>query len=84
MFVIVGPCSIHDTIAAKEYGRDVQDTHTHTHTCRVLTFTIAKLLLTAKEEHKNELVIIMRAYFEKPRTTVGWKGLINDPDINER
>jgi 3-deoxy-7-phosphoheptulonate synthase len=34
------------------------------------------------EKHKNELVIIMRVYFEKPRTTVGWKGLINDPDLN--
>lgn len=47
-------------------------------------YVLAKLLLTAKEEHKDELVIVMRAYFEKPRTTVGWKGLINDPDINER
>jgi len=33
---------------------------------------------------RNELVIIMRVYFEKPRTTVGWKGLINDPDLNNR
>ncbi|KAI9280520.1 3-deoxy-7-phosphoheptulonate synthase [Sporodiniella umbellata] len=62
VFVIVGPCSIHDTVAAKEY---------------------AKLLLKAKEQYENELVIVMRAYFEKPRTTVGWKGLINDPDIDE-
>ncbi|KAI8085660.1 3-deoxy-7-phosphoheptulonate synthase [Thamnidium elegans] len=61
IFVIVGPCSIHDTIAAKEY---------------------AKLLLNAKHKFQNELVIVMRAYFEKPRTTVGWKGLINDPDID--
>ncbi|OBZ89735.1 putative phospho-2-dehydro-3-deoxyheptonate aldolase [Choanephora cucurbitarum] len=61
LFLIVGPCSIHDTMAAKEYAR---------------------LLLEAKEKYKNELVIIMRAYFEKPRTTVGWKGLINDPDID--
>ncbi|KAG1374591.1 hypothetical protein G6F61_009193 [Rhizopus arrhizus] len=61
VFVIVGPCSIHDTVAAKEY---------------------AKLLLEAKQKYQDELVIIMRAYFEKPRTTVGWKGLINDPDID--
>jgi len=40
------------------------------------------LLLKAKEKHKDELVIVMRSYLEKPRTTVGWKGLINDPDID--
>ncbi|KAI9477742.1 MAG: 3-deoxy-7-phosphoheptulonate synthase [Benjaminiella poitrasii] len=62
IFVIVGPCSIHDTMAAKEY---------------------AKLLLEAKEKYENEIVIVMRSYFEKPRTVVGWKGLINDPDIDE-
>lgn len=45
---------------------------------------IAKLLLNAKKKFQNELVIVMRAYFEKPRTTVGWKGLINDPDIDGR
>ncbi|KAI8997365.1 3-deoxy-7-phosphoheptulonate synthase [Pilobolus umbonatus] len=39
-------------------------------------------LLKVKEKHQKDLLIIMRAYFEKPRTTVGWKGLINDPDIN--
>ncbi|KAI8882751.1 3-deoxy-7-phosphoheptulonate synthase [Backusella circina FSU 941] len=61
MIVIVGPCSIHDTEAAKEY---------------------CQKLLKVKEKHQGELVIIMRSYFEKPRTTVGWKGLINDPDIN--
>lgn len=42
----------------------------------------ATRLLALKEQHKNELLIVMRAYLEKPRTTVGWKGLINDPDIN--
>eukprot|EP00834_Sanchytrium_tribonematis_P005386 NODE_323_length_9725_cov_0.840536.p3 type:complete len:365 gc:universal NODE_323_length_9725_cov_0.840536:5363-4269(-) len=42
-----------------------------------------KFLLPLKEKFKDELVICMRAYFEKPRTTVGWKGLINDPDLNE-
>ncbi len=59
--VIVGPCSIHDTQAAKEY---------------------AELLKQVKDELSNDLVIIMRVYFEKPRTTVGWKGLINDPELN--
>ncbi|KAI8994662.1 3-deoxy-7-phosphoheptulonate synthase [Pilobolus umbonatus] len=62
LFVIVGPCSIHDTIAAKEYAR---------------------MLLELKNKHSDDLVIVMRAYFEKPRTTVGWKGLINDPDIDD-
>lgn len=40
------------------------------------------LLLKEKEKYKNELLIVMRSYLEKPRTTVGWKGLINDPDID--
>jgi 3-deoxy-7-phosphoheptulonate synthase len=61
ILVVVGPCSIHDTDAAIEYG---------------------KLLKQAKEELKKDLLIVMRVYFEKPRTTVGWKGLINDPDID--
>ena len=39
-------------------------------------------LLAQKEKHKGELLIVMRSYLEKPRTTVGWKGLINDPDID--
>lgn len=47
-------------------------------------FFKAKLLIGAKKKFQNELVIVMRAYFEKPRTTVGWKGLINDPDIDGR
>jgi phospho-2-dehydro-3-deoxyheptonate aldolase len=47
-------------------------------------YFLAKLLLEAKEKYNEDLVIIMRTYFEKPRTTVGWKGLINDPDIDER
>jgi len=59
--VLVGPCSIHDTDAAKEY---------------------AQLLLNERNILKDELLIIMRVYFEKPRTTVGWKGLINDPDLD--
>ncbi|KAH0536343.1 Phospho-2-dehydro-3-deoxyheptonate aldolase amt16 [Glutinoglossum americanum] len=61
LLVVVGPCSIHDPIAAKDY---------------------ATRLLPLKEKHKNELLIVMRSYLEKPRTTVGWKGLINDPDID--
>ncbi|MDC0029800.1 3-deoxy-7-phosphoheptulonate synthase [Pseudomonadota bacterium] len=43
----------------------------------------AHLLKEAKESLNTNLLVIMRVYFEKPRTTVGWKGLINDPDINE-
>jgi len=42
----------------------------------------AKRLLTQYHKHSNELLIVMRVYFEKPRTTVGWKGLINDPHLN--
>lgn len=61
LVVIVGPCSIHDVRAAKEY---------------------AEKLAVLREELKDDLVIIMRVYFEKPRTTVGWKGLINDPDLD--
>jgi 3-deoxy-7-phosphoheptulonate synthase len=61
LLVIIGPCSIHDPIAAKEY---------------------AQLLKVAKDELAEDLLIVMRVYFEKPRTTVGWKGLINDPDID--
>ncbi|ANI28526.1 phospho-2-dehydro-3-deoxyheptonate aldolase [Yersinia entomophaga] len=68
LLVVIGPCSIHDTEAAKEY---------------------AARLLKLREELSGELEVVMRVYFEKPRTTVGWKGLINDPhmdnsyDINE-
>jgi len=62
LLVLVGPCSIHDTKAAREY---------------------AGLLKTAIEEFSSELRIVMRVYFEKPRTTVGWKGLINDPYLDQ-
>ncbi len=58
---MIGPCSIHDPVAAKEY---------------------ATRLLALREELKDELEIVMRVYFEKPRTTVGWKGLINDPHMD--
>ncbi len=61
LLVVVGPCSIHDPLAAIEY---------------------AKRLAKLAEELKDQLFIIMRVYFEKPRTTVGWKGLINDPDMD--
>ncbi len=59
---IVGPCSIHDPEAAREYAGK-----------------LAKL----RSELAADLAIVMRVYFEKPRTTVGWKGLINDPDLND-
>ena len=62
LFVVVGPCSIHDPESAIEY---------------------AAKLAEQNSKLKENLLIIMRVYFEKPRTTVGWKGLINDPDINE-
>lgn len=62
LFLVVGPCSIHDVDAAKEY---------------------AKRLKVLADEVSDTLVLVMRVYFEKPRTTVGWKGLINDPYIND-
>lgn len=61
LLVVIGPCSIHDVTAAREY---------------------AHRLLLLRNELYGELEIIMRVYFEKPRTTVGWKGLINDPDMD--
>lgn len=42
----------------------------------------AKRLMVLKTKYQDDLLIVMRAYLEKPRTTVGWKGLINDPDID--
>ena len=62
LLVVVGPCSIHDTKAAREY---------------------AELLKGAIAEFSEELCLVMRVYFEKPRTTLGWKGLINDPYLDE-
>ncbi|WP_305805288.1 3-deoxy-7-phosphoheptulonate synthase [Stenotrophomonas sp. YIM B06876] len=59
--VVIGPCSIHDPVAAMEYAQRL----------RPLRAALA-----------GELEIVMRVYFEKPRTTVGWKGLINDPDLD--
>lgn len=62
LFIVVGPCSIHDVQAAKEY---------------------ATRLKSLAEEVSDTLLLIMRVYFEKPRTTVGWKGLINDPFMDD-
>lgn len=65
---VVGPCSIHDVEAAKDYGRQLKK---------------------IADKVKDKILVVMRVYFEKPRTTVGWKGLINDPhldysfDVNE-
>jgi 3-deoxy-7-phosphoheptulonate synthase len=61
LLVVVGPCSIHDPAAARDY---------------------CERLLALRARHAGELLVVMRAYLEKPRTTVGWKGLINDPDID--
>ena len=61
LLVIIGPCSIHDVKAAREY---------------------AARLLEAKKRLDKDLLIVMRVYFEKPRTTIGWKGLINDPALD--
>lgn len=62
LFIVVGPCSIHDTTAAIDY---------------------ATRLAALSEQVKDKLMIIMRVYFEKPRTSVGWKGLINDPRLDD-
>jgi 3-deoxy-7-phosphoheptulonate synthase len=61
LLVVVGPCSIHDDEAAREYG--------------------ARLAARAAA-HADDLHVVMRTYFEKPRSTVGWKGLINDPGLD--
>ncbi|TNC79905.1 MAG: 3-deoxy-7-phosphoheptulonate synthase [Oleiphilus sp.] len=62
LFVVIGPCSIHDIDAAKEY---------------------AHKLKALADKVKDTIYLVMRVYFEKPRTTVGWKGLINDPHLND-
>jgi 3-deoxy-7-phosphoheptulonate synthase len=58
LIAIVGPCSIHDPVAALDYARRLQ---------------------ALGEELRDDLVVVMRAYFMKPRTSVGWKGLVSDP-----
>jgi 3-deoxy-7-phosphoheptulonate synthase len=62
LFVVVGPCSIHDTAAAMDYARRLK---------------------ALADELSDTLYIVMRVYFEKPRTTVGWKGLVNDPHLDD-
>ena len=62
LLVVIGPCSIHDPVAALEYARG---------------------LMEQRKKYAGTLEIVMRVYFEKPRTTVGWKGLINDPYLDE-
>lgn len=62
ILVVVGPCSIHDIDAAKDY---------------------ANRLKAIADEVSDTLYVVMRVYFEKPRTTTGWKGLINDPYLND-
>lgn len=62
LFVVVGPCSIHDPKAAMEYAGRLRD---------------------LAEEVKDTLFLVMRVYFEKPRTSIGWKGLINDPYLDD-
>jgi 3-deoxy-7-phosphoheptulonate synthase len=62
MFIVVGPCSIHDPVAGLDYARRLR-----------------KL----QDEVSDTLLLVMRVYFEKPRTTTGWKGYINDPDMDD-
>ena len=59
--IVVGPCSIHDVDAAKEY---------------------ATRLKKLSSSLSDNCLVVMRVYFEKPRTVIGWKGLINDPDLD--
>jgi 3-deoxy-7-phosphoheptulonate synthase len=61
LMVVVGPCSVHDPVAVREY---------------------AERLAAQAARLRDDLLIVMRVYFEKPRTTVGWKGLINDPHLD--
>jgi 3-deoxy-7-phosphoheptulonate synthase len=62
LLVVIGPCSIHDPVAALDYARKLKE---------------------ARTRYVDTLEVVMRVYFEKPRTTVGWKGLINDPYLDE-
>ena len=62
LFVVVGPCSVHDLDAARDYARRLK---------------------SLADEVSDTLFLVMRVYFEKPRTTVGWKGMINDPDMDD-
>ena len=62
MFIVVGPCSIHDPVAGLDYARRLK---------------------ALQAEVEDTLLLVMRVYFEKPRTTTGWKGYINDPDMDD-
>jgi 3-deoxy-7-phosphoheptulonate synthase len=62
LFVVVGPCSIHDPVAGLDYARRLK---------------------ALQEEVKESMLLVMRVYFEKPRTTTGWKGYINDPFMDD-
>ncbi|HEY1148958.1 MAG TPA: 3-deoxy-7-phosphoheptulonate synthase [Pseudoduganella sp.] len=62
LFVVVGPCSIHDPVAGLDYARRLK---------------------ALQEEVKETMLLVMRVYFEKPRTTTGWKGYINDPFMDD-
>ena len=62
LFVVVGPCSIHDPVAGIDY---------------------AKRLKRLADEVADVMVLVMRVYFEKPRTATGWKGYINDPRMDD-
>lgn len=62
LFVVVGPCSIHDPVAGLDYARRLK---------------------ALQEEVKDTMLLVMRVYFEKPRTTTGWKGYINDPYMDD-
>ncbi len=62
LLLVIGPCSIHDVDAARDYARRLR---------------------ALAQELEDSLLIVMRAYFEKPRTTIGWKGLINDPHLDD-
>jgi 3-deoxy-7-phosphoheptulonate synthase len=62
MFVVVGPCSIHDPVAGLDYARRLK---------------------ALQAEVADTMLLVMRVYFEKPRTTTGWKGYINDPDMDD-
>ena len=61
LMVVVGPCSVHDVEAARDYAGSLSET---------------------AEELSKDLLVVMRVYFEKPRTTTGWKGLISDPHLD--
>ncbi|AXH97301.1 3-deoxy-7-phosphoheptulonate synthase [Ornithinimicrobium avium] len=61
LLVVVGPCSVHDPVAALDYARRLQ---------------------AQARRLEDDLLVVMRVYFEKPRTTTGWKGLVNDPDLD--